>query len=207
LGTELKKEAISRAVAGEIDAQQQGGAGSVIGGAGRTVIAADAAASQAAAEIDMLQAQRDKIVLGQDQKIESEQKDLLRSVEESRIIGAGQAAADAAAQTQAGAVALGSAFGTGAEIYASGLNPYGTQKSGGLTPTDLTPTDIGTAQKQQQVVNNLGVLGAFTGLNLGGIQSALAPPQNIQTGLGTPQRMQSLPGQVGGLTPKKYWWE
>ena len=138
MGTELQERTIARTVGTEIGAQQQAGAAGVIGGAGRTVAAANEAAAESAAEIDRMQAQRDKLVLTEEQRIERDQKDLLRDVEDMRLQGAQTAAAQGAQQVQAGATALGGAIGTGAELYAGTLNPYGNLKTTETLAT--TPT-------------------------------------------------------------------
>lgn len=156
MGTELQERTIARTVGTEIGAQQQAGAAGVIGGAGRTVIAANEAAAESAAEIDRMQAQRDKLVLTEEQRIERDQQNLLRDVEDMRLQGAQTAAAQGAQQVQAGATALGGAIGTGAELYAGTLNPYGNLKNTetlATTPslTATTPSTIDPAKQWDQM--------------------------------------------------------
>ncbi len=152
LGAQLRERAIARGTAGQVDAMQEAGAAGVIGGAGRLTQAVGEQAEQEAARIDALQAQRDQLVLGQEQKIESEQQNVLRNIEGMRLQGAQAAAAQGAEQQQAGAQNIASGIALGAQTFASGLNPYGKQK----TTTDTTlqkvqnrPTDDSIIQRNQ----------------------------------------------------------
>ena len=86
-------------------------------------------AEQEAARIDALKAQRDRLVLGQEQQIESAQKDVLRNIQGMRLQGAQAAAQDGRARQQAGAQNIASGIALGAQTFASGLNPYGGEKT------------------------------------------------------------------------------
>ena len=135
MGSELRERALARETAGQLEALQEGGAATVIGGAGRLTQAVGEQAAQEAARIDALQAQRDRLVLGQEQQIESAQKDVLRNIQGMRLQGAQAAAQDGRARQQAGAQNIASGIALGAQTFASGLNPYGGE--GGEKTTDL----------------------------------------------------------------------
>ena len=127
MGAELQERALARATAGQVEAMQEAGAAGVIGGAGRLTQSVGEQAAAQAAEIDRMQKERDIIVLQQEQDIETRQKGIERGVEQMRLTGAQAEAASAAEQVQAGWGTIASGIGLGADIYASGLNPYGTQ--------------------------------------------------------------------------------
>ena len=129
MGSELRERALARETAGQLEALQEGGAATVIGGAGRLTQAVGEQAEQEAARIDALKAQRDRLVLGQEQQIESAQKDVLRNIQGMRLQGAQAAAQDGRARQQAGAQNIASGIALGAQTFASGLNPYGGEKT------------------------------------------------------------------------------
>ena len=131
MGAELQERALARATAGQVEAMQEAGAAGVIGGAGRLTQSVGEQAAAQAAEIDRMQKQRDMMVLQQEQEIETRQKGIERGVEQMRLTGAQAEAASAAEQVQAGFGSIASGIALGADLYASGLNPYGTEKSGG----------------------------------------------------------------------------
>jgi hypothetical protein len=129
MGAEFQERALARGTAGQVEAMQEAGAAGVIGGAGRLTQAVGEQAGAQAAEINRMQAERDKLVLGQEQAIETAQQDVLRNIEGMRLQGAQAASAEGAAMQQAGAQSIASGIGLGAEIFASGLNPYKNQKT------------------------------------------------------------------------------
>jgi len=130
MGAQFQERALARGTAGQVEAMQEGGASTVIGGAGRLTQALGEQTSAQAAEINRMQAERDRLVLGQEQAIETAQKDVLRNIEGMRLQGAQAAAAEGAAMQQAGAQSIASGIGLGAQIFAGGLNPYGDQTGG-----------------------------------------------------------------------------
>lgn len=139
MGTELQERALARSTAGQVEAMQEAGAAGVIGGAGRLTQSVGEQAAAQAAEIDRMQKERDMIVLQQEQDIETRQKGIERGVEQMRLTGAQAEAASAAEQVQAGFGSIASGIALGADLYASGLNPYGTQTT---TPTPLQSNQV-----------------------------------------------------------------
>lgn len=135
MGAEFQERALARGTAGQVEAMQEAGAAGVIGGAGRLTQAVGEQAGAQAAEINRMQAERDRLVLGQEQAIETAQQDVFRNIEGMRLQGAQAASAEGAAMQQAGAQSIASGIGLGAQIFASGLNPYGNQKT---TTTDAS---------------------------------------------------------------------
>lgn len=129
MGAEFQERALARGTAGQVEAMQEAGAAGVIGGAGRLTQAVGEQAGAQAAEINRMQAERDKLVLGQEQAIETAQQDVFRNIEGMRLQGAQAASAQGADMQQAGAQSIASGIGLGAQIFASGLNPYGDQKT------------------------------------------------------------------------------
>ncbi len=129
MGAQFQERALARGTAGQVEAMQEAGAAGVIGGAGRLTQAVGEQAGAQAAEINRMQAERDRLVLGQEQAIETAQQDVLRNIEGMRLQGAQAAAAEGAAMQQAGAQSIASGIGLGAQIFAGGLNPYGNQKT------------------------------------------------------------------------------
>lgn len=131
-GAELRERALARSTAGALDAAQEAGAAGVIGSAGRLQIAADEQAAAAAADLDRSIAERDRLVLGQEQAIEAERYKGLVGLGQMEMQGAQQAVADAQAQVQAGAAGLASSLTNVAGIAADAMNPYGTPKGLGM---------------------------------------------------------------------------
>ena len=130
MGAEFQERALARGTAGQVEAMQEAGAAGVIGGAGRLTQAVGEQAGAQAAEINRMQAERDRLVLGQEQAIETAQQDVFRNIEGMRLQGAQAASAQGADMQQAGAQSIASGIGLGAQIFASGLNPYGDQTGG-----------------------------------------------------------------------------
>ena len=126
-GIELEERNLSRATSGQVDAMQEAGAAGVIGGTGRLTQAVGAQSESQAARIDRMQADRDRIVLTEEQRLERERADRLRNVELMRLQGAQAAAAQAANQQQMAMQSGVEAVGTGATAVASSQNPYGKQ--------------------------------------------------------------------------------
>jgi|TARA_Y100000052_G_C2953965_1_gene89066 hypothetical protein len=152
MGSELRERALARETAGQLEALQEGGAATVIGGAGRLTQAVGEQAAQEAARIDALQAQRDRLVLGQEQQIESAQKDVLRNIQGMRLQGAQAAAQDGRARQQAGAQNIASGIALGAQTFASGLNPYGGEGGEKTTQNMGEQVDIrGSVQDFQKM--------------------------------------------------------
>ena len=194
LGAQLRERAIARGTAGQVDAMQEAGAAGVIGGAGRLTQAVGEQAEQEAARIDALQAQRDQMVLGQEQQIESEQQNVLRNIEGMRLQGAQAAAAQGAEQQQAGAQNIASGIALGAQTFASGLNPYGNEKTtpgiGEKVPIkgsveDLQKMSGGQPQFQSMYLDSLGQpynpayqTPAYGPLS-GGMTTPTVPPSNF----------------------------
>ncbi len=135
MGAEFQERALARGTAGQVEAMQEAGAAGVIDGAGRLTQAVGEQAGAQAAEINRMQAERDRLVLGQEQAIETAQQNVLRNIEGMRLQGAQAASAQGADMQQAGAQSIASGIGLGAQIFASGLNPYGNQKT---TTTDAS---------------------------------------------------------------------
>ena len=141
-GVELEERNLSRATAGQVDAMQEAGAAGVIGGTGRLTQAVGAQSESQAARVERMQADRDRIVLNEEQRLERERANRLRNVEMMRLQGA-QGAAAAAANEQQMAMQSGvDAVGTGATAYSASLNPYGDTP--GVDPKTGIP--IGTTQ-------------------------------------------------------------
>jgi hypothetical protein len=116
---------LARATSGGIEAAQESGAAGVIGSAGRLQVAADEQAAGIAADLDTSIAQRDKLVLGQEQEIEAQRYQGLAGLGQMEVAGAQQAIADAQAQKQAGAQTIGTALTNIAGIAGDAMNPYG----------------------------------------------------------------------------------
>jgi len=129
MGSELKERALARATGGQVKAMQDAGVAGVIGGAGRLTQAAGEQAEIEAARIDQMQAQRDKLVLTEDQRLESQRYQGLLGMEQMELQGAQQAASDAMAQQQAGALGIGTSLGQLSSTFAGLSNPYGNQKT------------------------------------------------------------------------------
>ena len=126
-GVELEERNLSRATAGQVDAMQEAGAAGVIGGTGRLTQAVGAQSESQAARVERMQADRDRIVLNEEQRLERERANRLRNVEMMRLQGA-QGAAAAAANEQQMAMQSGvDAVGTGATAVSASQNPYGRQ--------------------------------------------------------------------------------
>ncbi len=126
-GIELEERNLSRATSGQVDAMQEAGAAGVIGGTGRLTQAVGAQSESQAARIDRMQADRDRIVLTEEQRLERERADRLRNVELMRLQGAQAASADAADREQMAIQSGVEAVGTGATAVSASQNPYGRQ--------------------------------------------------------------------------------
>jgi len=140
-GIELEERNLSRATAGQVDAMQEAGAAGVIGGTGRLTQAVGAQSESQAARIDRMQADRDRIVLTEEQNLERERANRLRNVEMMRLQGAQAAAAQAANQQQMAIQSGVEAAGTGATAYSASLNPYGKQGQGSLQQVETRGTE------------------------------------------------------------------
>ena len=140
-GIELEERNLSRATAGQVEAMQEAGAAGVIGGTGRLTQAVGAQSESQAARIDRMQAERDRIVLSEEQRLERERADRLRNVELMRLQGAQAAAAQAADQQQMAIQSGVEAVGTGAAAYSASLNPYGKQGQGSLQKVETRGTE------------------------------------------------------------------
>jgi hypothetical protein len=205
MGAEFQERALARGTAGQVEAMQEAGAAGVIGGAGRLTQAVGEQAGAQAAEINRMQAERDKLVLGQEQAIETAQQDVFRNIEGMRLQGAQAASAQGADMQQAGAQSIASGIGLGAQIFASGLNPYGNQKTtttdalgqkvairpavtSGLNPyrnQRTTITDIsGQAQNFANQYRNL--------------------PQSLQEGIGLGVETFGIPGVASAFYPTSF---
>tara|TARA_Y100000593_G_C4283860_1_gene324291 strand:+ start:212 stop:1120 length:909 start_codon:yes stop_codon:yes gene_type:complete len=160
-GAELRERALARSTSGALGAAQETGAAGVIGSAGRLQVAADEQAAQIMSDLDKSIAERDRLVLGQEQAIEAERYKGLVGLGQMEMQGAQQAVADAQAQVQAGAAGLGSSLTNVAGIAADAMNPYGKTKNtteegidntsslttpkttGSTTPTFTIPSSLG----------------------------------------------------------------
>tara|TARA_R100000988_G_scaffold79121_2_gene42731 strand:+ start:1238 stop:1987 length:750 start_codon:yes stop_codon:yes gene_type:complete len=131
-GIELEERNLSRATSGQVDAMQEAGAAGVIGGTGRLTQAVGAQSESQAARVERMQADRDIIVLNEEQRLERERANRLRNVEMMRLQGAQGAAAAAANQQQMAMQSGVDALGTGATAVSASQNPYGRQGPGEL---------------------------------------------------------------------------
>lgn len=151
MGAELRERGIARATTGAIEATQEAGAEAVLGGVPRVVTAADAQSTEIAAQLDQMAVRRDEAVLRQEQRIADQRVGIegeIAGIDLMRAKGAGQAAADAQAQFNAGAMGLAQ---TGTSMAVAGLkaqNPYGKQP-----PTSPINTTGGVAPKMSLGVN------------------------------------------------------
>jgi len=180
LGAELRERGIARATTGAIEATQEAGAEAVLGGVPRVVTASDAQTSEIAAKLDQMAAKRDEAVLREEQRIADQRAGIeqqIAGIDLMRAQGAGQAAADAQAQINAGAMGLAQA-GTGLAV--AGLqaqNPYGQQP-----PTSPINTTGGVAPKMSLGVNtNLSPgVASSNALNQAGILNFPQPNFQLQ---------------------------
>lgn len=140
-GIELEERNLSRATAGQVDAMQEAGAAGVIGGTGRLTQAVGAQSESQAARIDRMQADRDRIVLTEEQRIENERANRLRNAELMRLQGAQLASADAANREQMAIQSGVEAIGTGATAVSASQNPYGKQGQGSLQQVETRGTE------------------------------------------------------------------
>lgn len=124
MGAELQERALARSTAGQVEAMQEAGAAGVIGGAGRIAQATSEAAAQQAASIDQMQAQRDKLVLTEEQRLEGQKYQGLLGLQQMELTGAQQAVADAQAQQQAGVASAFGSLSAGVGLMAQQANPY-----------------------------------------------------------------------------------
>lgn len=198
MGAEFQERALARGTAGQVEAMQEGGASTVIGGAGRLTQALGEQTSAQAAEINRMQAERDRLVLGQEQAIETAQQDVLRNIEGMRLQGAQAAAAEGAAMQQAGAQSIASGIGLGAQIFAGGLNPYGNQTT---TTTDTSGQAQNFANQYKNLPQSLqeGIGLGMETFGIPGVASAFYPTSfvnntPIQSTLSSPYQMSSLGG-------------
>jgi hypothetical protein len=109
MGAEIQERALARGTAGQVEAMQEAGAAGVIGGAGRLT---QALGEQAG------------LVLQEEQRLEGQKYQGLMGLGQMELQGAQQAAADAMAQQQAGALGLGTTLGQISETFAGLTNPY-----------------------------------------------------------------------------------
>ena len=130
-GAELRERQLARSTAGGMEAAQEAGAAGVIGSAGRLQLAGDESAAQIMADLDRSIAERDKLVLGQEQAIEAERYKGLVGLGQMEVQGAQQALADAQALKQSGVQGLTTSLTNIAGIAADAMNPYGTPKGVG----------------------------------------------------------------------------
>ncbi len=131
MGSELQERSSARATAAGIEAVQEAGAAGVIGGVGRITQAAGEQAAAQAAEIDRMQKERDRLVLTEEQRLESQKYQGLLGLQQMELSGSQQAIADALAQQQAGAQTIASSLGSLTTSMAAAGNPYGSPKSRG----------------------------------------------------------------------------
>lgn len=124
MGAELQERALERGTAGQVEAMQEAGAATVIGGAGRLTQALGEQAGQIGADLDRMQKERDKLVLQEEQRLEGQKYQGLMGLGQMELQGAQQAAADAMAQQQAGALGLTTTLGQMSETFAKLTNPY-----------------------------------------------------------------------------------
>ncbi len=124
MGAELQERALERGTAAQVEAMQEGGAATVIGGTGRLTQALGEQAGQIGADLDRMQKERDKLVLQEEQRLEGQKYQGLMGLGQMELQGAQQAAADAMAQQQAGALGLGTTLGQISETFAGLVNPY-----------------------------------------------------------------------------------
>lgn len=124
MGAELQERALERGTAAQVEAMQEGGAATVIGGTGRLTQALGEQAGQIGADLDRMQKERDKLVLQEEQRLEGQKYQGLMGLGQMELQGAQQAAADAMAQQQAGALGLGTTLGQISETFAGLANPY-----------------------------------------------------------------------------------
>jgi hypothetical protein len=180
LGAELRERGIARATTGAIEATQEAGAEAVLGGVPRVVTAADAQSAEIAAQLNKMEAIRDEAVLREEQRIADQRAGIeqqIAGIDLMRAQGAGQAAADAQAQINAGAMGLAQ---TGTSLAVAGLqaqNPYGKQP-----PPSPINTTGGVAPKMSLGVNtNLspGVAGS-NALTQAGIPYVRTPNLQLQ---------------------------
>jgi len=129
MGAELQERALARATAGGIEAAQEAGVSGVIGTVPRMVQATGEQAGQIGADLDRMQKERDKLVLQEEQRLEGQKYQGLMGLGQMELQGAQQAAADAMAQQQAGALGIGTSLGQMSETFAGLSNPYGNQKN------------------------------------------------------------------------------
>ena len=132
-GIELEERNLARATAGQVEAMQETGAAGVIGGTGRLTQAVGAQSENQAARIDKMQAERDKIVLTEEQSLERERANRLRNVELMRLQGAQGASAQAYNEQQAAIQSGVQAVGTIGTSVVSAQNPYGSQSDSDFT--------------------------------------------------------------------------
>jgi len=167
MGAELRERGIARATTGAIEATQEAGAEAVLGGVPRVVTAADAQSAEIAAQLDQMAVRRDEAVLREEQRIADQRVGIegqIAGIDLMRAQGAGQAAADAQAQFNAGAMGLAQ---TGTSMAVAGLqaqNPYGKQP-----PTSPINTTGGVAPKMSLGVNTN--LSPGNALNQAGVSS------------------------------------
>ena len=145
LGAELRERGIARATTGAIEATQEAGAEAVLGGVPRVVTAADAQSAEIAAQLDQMAVRRDEAVLREDQRIADQRAGIekeIAGIDLMRAQGAGQAAADAAAQQQAGMYGVASGLGGMAVQSAAAQNPYLNQTITGTGTTTSTGSGV-----------------------------------------------------------------
>jgi len=150
LGAEVQERAITRGLAGTLDMLGQTDAATALGGATRAQIQADASAAQIAANLDALEAQRDRTVLTEDQRIELEKKQRELDIQNMILGGAGLAAADAQRLQQMGQYGQMQALGGIATAGIASLNPYGRQRKEKAVDTTAI-TEVATPRAAQAI--------------------------------------------------------
>jgi hypothetical protein len=194
LGAELRERGIARATTGAIEATQEAGAEAVLGGVPRVVTAADAQSAEIAAQLDQMAARRDEAVLREEQRIADQRAGIEREIagiDLMRAQGAGQAAADSAAQQQAGMYGVASGLGGMAVQLAAAQNPYGTQ------PVTVTADQVSTATtsgSNASTINPAQQSPAYmqTSPNVSGVTTTFADPMAQSASY-----MQTLPTSSG----------
>jgi len=157
MGAELQERALARATAGGIESAQEAGLSGVIGAVPRIVQATGEQAGQIGADLDRMQAERDKLVLQEEQRLEGQKYQGLMGLGQMELQGAQQAAADAMAQQQAGAQTIASGLGNLASLGASQANPYGSKMS---QLSQFGDEETGVLSKSDWSQLNQGVTGS-----------------------------------------------
>ena len=200
LGAEVQERAITRGLAGTLDMLGQTDAATALGGVTRAQTQADASSAQIAANLDMLEAQRDRTVLTEDQRIELEKKQRELDIQNMILGGAGDTAADSRRLQQMGELGQVQALGGIVTGLAAASPAYLGQTGGGMDMA--AQTQMATPRAAQAI----DVQSTQPSLRMPGTVSPIPPAGVSTTNLtGIPMQTQlavsGLQGYNTNITP------